>query len=143
MKDKGAKYGGCLFFASNALARNMTRLAEEAYAPTGLAPSHAMLLMTIIDSPGINPTDAAEIMQLNPSTVTRFVEKLESKGLVNRQTQGKFTELYATDEGNAMNMRIKAAWMSLYAKYIAIVGEEQACSLASLAFKTAKKLEEA
>jgi DNA-binding MarR family transcriptional regulator len=93
MQDKSAKYCGCLYFASNALARNITRLAEEAYAPTGLAPSHAMLLMAVIDQPGINPTEIAEIMLLKPSTVTRLVEKLEQKGLATRQSNGKFTEI--------------------------------------------------
>jgi DNA-binding MarR family transcriptional regulator len=142
MKDKSAKYCGCLYFASNALARNITRLAEEAYAPTGLAPSHAMLLMAVIDQPGINPTEIAEIMLLKPSTVTRLVEKLEQKALVTRQTNGKFTEVFPTGEGNALNMKIKSAWMDLYRHYTELLGEEAGAQLAALSYKAAKTLEE-
>jgi DNA-binding MarR family transcriptional regulator len=35
------------------------------------------------------PLEVAEIMLLDPSTVTRLVEKLQSKGLVTRKTQGR------------------------------------------------------
>lgn len=141
MQDKSAKYCGCLYFASNALARNITRLAEEAYAPTGLAPSHAMLLMVVIDQPGIGPSEIAETMLLQPSTVTRFVEKLEQKGLVTRKTNGKFTEVYPTEEGSAFNMRLKAAWMDLYRNYSAQLGEPEAAQLAGFAYQSAKKLD--
>lgn len=142
MKDKSAKYCGCLYFASNALARNITRLAEEAYAPTGLAPSHAMLLMVVIDEPGIGPSEIAEIMLLQPSTVTRFVEKLEQKGLVERKTNGKFTEVYPTEGGTALNMKIRAAWTDLYRDYTARLGDAEGVQLAGLAYQSAKKLDE-
>ena len=142
MQDKSTKYCGCLYFASNALARNLTRLAEEAYAPTGLAPSHAMLLMAVIAQPGINPTDLANIMLLKPSTVTRFVEKLEQKGLAERRSNGKYTEVYPTEIGNALNMKIKAAWMDLYRHYTELLGEEAGTQLAALSYKAAKTLED-
>jgi MarR family transcriptional regulator, organic hydroperoxide resistance regulator len=138
MKDKSSKFCGCLYFTSNALARNVTRMADEAYAPTGLAPSHAMLLMAVIDAPGINPTELAEIMLLSPSTVTRLVEKLEQKGLVLRQSNGKFTEVYPTEAGTAMRMKITAAWMDLYRNYTGLLGEPEAGALAGLAYKAAK-----
>ncbi len=141
MQDKSSKFCGCLYFASNALARNITRLAEEAYAPTGLAPSYAMLLMAVIDQPGINPTAIAEIMLLKPSTVTRFIEKLELKGLVTRETNGKFTEVYPTESAIAIQMKIKAAWMDLYRQYSTLLGETAAVQLAGGAYQAAKKLE--
>ncbi len=141
MKDKSAKYCGCLYFASSALARNITRLAEQAYAPTGLAPSQAMLLMAVIDQPGINPTQISEIMLLKPSTVTRGVEKLEQAGLVERQSNGKFIEVYPTTEGKALNMKIKAAWTDLYRNYNEKLGEAESMQLATLAYGAAKNLE--
>ena len=45
--------------------------------------------MTVNRNPGVRPLEAAEIMLLDPSTVTRLVEKLQSKGLVTRKTQGR------------------------------------------------------
>ena len=141
MKDKSAKYCGCLYFASNALARNITRLAEEAYAPTGLAPSYAMVLMTVIDQPGINLGEIAEIMLLKPSTVTRLVDQLEQKAYLTRQTKGKCTEVYPTEEGRGFNMKIKSAWMDLYRRYSELLGEEAANQLVALSYNAAKTLE--
>ena len=45
--------------------------------------------MTVNRNPSVRPLEAAEIMLLDPSTVTRLVQKLQSKGLVTRKTQGR------------------------------------------------------
>lgn len=73
-------YCRCLYFSANALARAVTRIAEEEYAAVGLAPSHAFILMTVNKQPGITAGEVADIMLLDPSTVTRLVEKLEKQG---------------------------------------------------------------
>ena len=85
MAESEHPYCRCLFYAANALARTITRLAEEAFAPTGLAPSPAFVLMTVHRQPGVQPSEIAAIMMLSPSTVTRLVEKLEAKGLLLRK----------------------------------------------------------
>ena len=45
--------------------------------------------MTVNRKPWRAAPQVAEIMLLDPSTVTRLVEKLQSKGLVTRKTQGR------------------------------------------------------
>ena len=45
--------------------------------------------MTVNRNPGVLPLQAVEIMLLDPSTVTRLVEKLQSNGLVTPKTQGR------------------------------------------------------
>jgi DNA-binding MarR family transcriptional regulator len=45
--------------------------------------------MTVNRNPSVWSLKAAEIMLLDPSTVTRLVEKLQSKGLAIRKTQGR------------------------------------------------------
>jgi hypothetical protein len=37
MKDEMPDYCGCLFYSVNALSRIMTRMADEAFATTGLS----------------------------------------------------------------------------------------------------------
>jgi predicted transcriptional regulator len=44
--------------------------------------------MTVNRNPSVRPLEAAEIMLLDPSTVTRLVQRIQSKGLVTRKTQG-------------------------------------------------------
>ena len=71
MSEKSLKYGSCMYYSANALARIITKIAEEEFGTFGISPSYAFLLMTINDKPGIKPMEISEIMMLNPSTITR------------------------------------------------------------------------
>lgn len=55
VKAADSTYSQCLYFSSNALARKMEKLAIECWKPVGLSPSHAYLLMLVLDNPGIHP----------------------------------------------------------------------------------------
>jgi DNA-binding MarR family transcriptional regulator len=103
MNDKKATYCSCMFYSANALARVLTKMAEEEFAITGLAPSYSFLLMTVNNNDGIQPMDISEIMQLTPSTVTRLVEKMEQKKYVKRESKGKSTFVYITEKGKKID----------------------------------------
>jgi len=124
-----SKYCGCLYYSSNALARVMTRLAEEEFASTGLTPSYAFVLMTVSSQPGIQPKDLSTHMQLTPSTVTRLVEKLEFRGLVERKNTGRSTEIHPTSKGQELIGIIERSWKNLYERYSNQIGEEEAKEL--------------
>lgn len=139
--EKKSEYCSCLYYTANALARNMTRLAEAAFASTGLAPSYAFLVMSINKSPGQQAGELAEIMMLSPSTITRLIEKLEQKGLVKRVTEGRSTLVFPTAASVALNEQIKTAWSGLYQKYADILGDEAALNLTAQTYEAAVKLE--
>jgi len=134
------KYCGCLYYSANALARVITRLAEEEFGMVQLAPSYAFLLMSINAKPGIQPNEISEIMMLQPSTVTRLVEKMEYKGYVERKSNGKFTEIYPTQKSLDLDPKIKEAWLNLLNRYNRLIGEEKGRQLASEIFDAAIKL---
>ncbi|MGL5946450.1 MAG: MarR family winged helix-turn-helix transcriptional regulator, partial [Sediminibacterium sp.] len=96
MKITDSKYKQCLYFTSSALARKVEKLAIESWKKVDLSPSHAYLLMLVLDEPGMQPGVLAEELQLSPSTITRLIEKLELKKLVIRTTEGKITNVYPT-----------------------------------------------
>ena len=110
-------------------------------SPAPASPPPSYLVMTVNDSPGINATALSETMQLKPSTVTRLVEKMETKGILTRKAVGKFTEVHPTDKSRALNMRLHEAWVNLYKRYVAVLGEAEANQLAGLAFQAAKALD--
>ena len=91
-----SKFHQCIYFASQALARKVEKLAIACWQPVGLSPSHAYLLMLVLENPGIQPMEICQQLQLTPSTITRLTEKLESRGLVNRHYEGKETHLQPT-----------------------------------------------
>ena len=125
MEKCETKYCGCLYYSANALARVMTRMAEEEFASTGLTPSYAFVLMTVNSQPGIQPKELSQHMQLTPSTVTRLVEKLEARGFLERNIIGRSTEIYPTSKSLELNDKIEEAWKNLYNRYSNLVGENE------------------
>ncbi len=123
-KAERSPYCQCLYFSANALARSMTRLAEEVFAPTGLRPSHAFVLMTVASNPGAHPGQIAEKMQLTASTVTRLVEALERRSLLVRVPGGREVNVILTKEGARLADVARTAWRQLYLRYVELLGEE-------------------
>jgi DNA-binding MarR family transcriptional regulator len=123
--DKAKLLHNCLYFTANALARQVTKLAEEAFRPTGLAPSQAFLLMLVNEQPGITQKELGEALHLAPSTITRMVDHLSSrKGLVKRQSQGRTAPILPTEQGGAMMEQIARCWHDLHERYSKVLGEE-------------------
>ena len=140
MTKNDSIYCQCLYYSANALARVMTKMAEEEFSITGLAPSYAFLLMSINGKPGIQPKEISDIMQLTPSTVSRLIEKMEIRGYVERKSIGRTTEVYPTDKSLALDVKIKEAWMSLYKNYTNLMGEDEARKLTADVYEASKKL---
>ncbi|MCA6440246.1 MAG: MarR family transcriptional regulator [Chitinophagaceae bacterium] len=125
MKITDSKYKQCLYFTSGALARKVEKLAIESWKRVDLSPSHAYLLMLVLDEPGIQPGVLAEELQLSPSTVTRLIEKLETKKLVIRTTEGKITNVYPTPKSKEMHHQFKECVHDFYENYAGILGKEE------------------
>ena len=140
MKNKSDKYCSCLYFSTNALSRVVTRIAEEEFSLTGIAPSYAFVLMTINDKPGINPMEISEVMMLNPSTITRFIEKLEGRGYLTREICGKFTKVYPTAKSRRLEKNLQKAWQNLFERYAGILGENHSRLLTLTIYEASKKL---
>jgi len=140
LKTTESKYRQCLYFTANALARKIEKLALESWSKVDLSPSHAYLLMLVIEEPGVQPTTIAEHLQLQPSTITRLIEKLEEKKLVVRTTEGKITNVYPTPKGKDMIPRLKDCVNDFYNSYSAILGKEESARLVQAIGKFADKL---
>lgn len=129
MKTTESQYCKCLYFTANALARKVEKLARESWKPVDLSPSHAYLLMMVIAQPGVQPGAIGEELQLQPSTITRLIEKLEQRKLVVRITEGKLTNVYATPAGKALQPQLQDCQIHFYKTYSAILGKESSGAL--------------
>lgn len=138
MKD--CKYGMCLYFTSAALARKVEKLATESWKKVNLSPSHAYLLMTVLDEPGIQPSALSAQLHLQPSTITRLIEKLEEKKLTVRTTEGKITNVYPTPKAKELYPKMKECLNHFYQKYSALLGKEESNKLVTDIGKIADKL---
>jgi len=141
VKTSESKYCQCLYFTANALARKTEKLAQQAWKPVGMSPSHGYLLMMVIQEPGIQPTALADQLQLQPSTVTRLIEKLEERKLLVRITEGKTTNVYPTPKGKDLLPRLKESVQQFQQQYTALLGREESAKLVQQMAKVADKLE--
>lgn len=135
----------CMYFVSARLHRVLERMAEDRFSATGLPPSHAFLLMTVEDSPGITAGELARALHLAPSTLTRFLDRLEEKGLVRRSREGRQASVEPTAKGRRLRPALDAGWEELWRDYTAILGKVasdalvQAMVAAGDALETAEK----
>ncbi|MCD9020296.1 MarR family winged helix-turn-helix transcriptional regulator [Cohnella silvisoli] len=131
----------CLFFTANRLSRSITRIAEEQFASTGLSPMYGYLILLVNGIPGITQKELAEKLYVTPSTLTRFIDKLEAKQLVERKVQGKTVLVYPTVKGQGLEDTIRQASRNLHDSYAALLGEEESDQLSQDIKKTSERLE--
>lgn len=143
MADSKTLFECCLYFTANNLARTITRMAEEAFAPLGLSPSQAFLVMLAIESPGMSASDMASQLHLAPSTVTRLVDGLIRKDFVERKIEGKASLIHPTAKSKELVTEIAAAWKRLYHNYSDILGEDAGRDLTGLLHSAFQRLDSA
>ncbi|MFK7692393.1 MarR family winged helix-turn-helix transcriptional regulator [Paenibacillus sp. HJGM_3] len=131
----------CLFFTANRLGRAITKLAEEEFAPTGLTPMYGYLIRLVNGEPGISQKELSEKLSVTASTLTRFIDKLEGKQLVERKGQGKTVHVYPTEKSRALEGTIRQASKSLKERYEALLGPELAQRLTLETEQSSEKLE--
>lgn len=130
-----------MYFTANALARKIEKLAQQSLSAVDLSPSHAYLLMMVLQEPGVQPSVLADHLQLQPSTITRLIEKLEEKKLVVRTTEGKTTNVYPSPKGKEIQPKLKDCLHEFYTSYASILGKEESARLVQNMGKMADKLE--
>ncbi|MBN8826732.1 MULTISPECIES: MarR family transcriptional regulator [unclassified Spirosoma] len=135
-----SRYSACLLFSANALARAITAIGDEEFGRFGMCYSHAYMLCEVVSQPGITPSELSETLCLTPSTITRLVEKLEQKRLVRRESEGKKTLIFPTEEGESIKPDITAAWDRVSERYSQVLGETNVCQLTQQIFKASKVL---
>jgi len=129
MKTTESKYCKCLYFTSGALARKVEKLAQQSWQQVNLSPSHAYLLMMVIENPGMQPGSIGEQLQLTPSTITRLIQKLEESKLVVRISEGKATNVYPTPKGKELMPKLKVCRDDFHSRYVAILGNDESAKL--------------
>jgi DNA-binding MarR family transcriptional regulator len=140
MKSSESKYAQCLYFTANALARKVEKLAIESWKPAGLPPSHAYLLMMVLEEPGEQPGNIAQHLQLTPSTVTRLLEKLEEKKLIVRTTEGKVTNVYPTPKARQLRSKFTACLEHFYQACERLIDKEEGNNLLAKMHALADKM---
>ena len=140
MLDRNELLGDCLYYSVNKLSRIIGKFADEEFRMTGLSPTYAFLLSVVNESDGISQKEIGEVLDVAPSTITRFIDKLENSGHLERRVEGKNSFIYSTEKGKALQKDINTAWSNLHAIYKEYLGVEECKELTKILNETCAKL---
>lgn len=141
MAEQESPFCNCLYFSANSLARCVSRIAEEAFAKTGLAPSYAYVLQIVLSKPGIAQKEIGQHMMLTPSTITRFIDKLQVKGYINRKVEGKNCYIHPTTKGKSLAPQLEQAMHELNESYGKVLGDAAVCELTQKIYQSTISLD--
>ena len=115
----------CLYFNSNALVRRINKKWEQAYEKTGLSPAHAYLLRLVLEKGELSQKQIAEELQLEKSTVTRFVTTLEDRGLIGREKIGREQIIRPSAAAKKMKQQLNRIGDKLYQELQHMLGDTE------------------
>lgn len=135
----------CLYFNVNALARVVNKKWAEAFQKYDLSPAHGYMLRVVLSEPGISQKQLADELRLEKSTITRFVDVLQKKGLVVRRRgnmeDARELSIYATNKANKIHAKLEELGDTLYQTMVSQVGAESLELLVGGLRETTKKIE--
>ncbi|MFV0521587.1 MAG: MarR family winged helix-turn-helix transcriptional regulator [Mangrovibacterium sp.] len=105
-------FDNCLYFRLNRLLRTLSQNADAAFAKHHLSSSHAYLLLLVNDNSGIGTVELSQELNLNPSTITRLVDKMVIQGYLRRVKEGKRCEISCTEEGSSLVIELQRTWQA-------------------------------
>jgi len=142
MADKNPQFDKCLYFTANALARVVSKIADQEFKRIGLSSAHAYVLMVVSQAPGIGHKDLAGRLRLAPSTVTRFVDSLVHQDLVEREGEGRCVSHSPTPAGTAKAKDVARVSETLMHRYTSVLGKQATRNLAGHMNRASEQLEE-
>lgn len=119
----------CLYFTVNSLARAINEMTDRAFSKTGISASYGHLMLIVIDQPNLSLGELSKKMNLKPSTMTRFIDKLENLDYVKRELTGRTVKVSATQNGEKLRPQIINALKTLYENYCEVLGKDFAIKL--------------
>ena len=84
---------------TNSISREITGFYDAYFKEDKLATSYIELLLMIEDYDKISQKAIATKMNLAPSTITRFINKLIKKGLVSKKMDGRISYVTLSESG--------------------------------------------
>lgn len=88
-----------MHLASNSFSREISRHFDSYFDEYDLATSYVELLLILYEKDELSQNDLADEMKLAPSTITRFVNKLVKKGLVQKRKVGRTAVITLSKKG--------------------------------------------
>lgn len=115
-------FAECLYFSSGRFNRIIAQMSDREFKKLGLSSTAAFILMSLEDNDALNPSEIADQLSLDRSTITRFLDKLQRDGLIIRTSEGRKVTVVLTEQGTALQPQLKQLWSQLNEAYQRVLG---------------------
>lgn len=135
MSNRVAGQPGDLNVKLMRVARAHRTLAASLLSQVGLHPGQEALLMELWDHDGRTQADLAESLGVEPPTVTKMLQRMESSELVDRRpdaTDRRAIRVYLTPKGRRLKGRVDKLWAELGSRTFDGLSDRQQSNLRSL-----------
>lgn len=129
-----------MHFTVNSFNRELSRMFDSHFEEEGLATSYIELLLFLYAEKSLSQNQIAERMNLAPSTITRFIRKLEKLNLVEKKKQGRSVEIDLTDNGKKMCPRVQKKYEAAVGELETLLGEKYVTTVEQLLEHGVKQL---
>lgn len=109
---------------TNTFSRNLTSFFDERLEQFGLATSYVELMILLKRSDDFSQKELAQNLSLAPSTITRFIDKLEKQGYVKKERKGREAYAGLTKNGRIVSEEMESVYQSAVDDLKEIVGEK-------------------
>ncbi|MCX4678132.1 MarR family winged helix-turn-helix transcriptional regulator [Streptomyces sp. NBC_01433] len=130
-----AARGGPLSHAVSRIARLHRITAGKLLKGLDLYPGQEFLMMHLWDAGAVRQSELIKALDLDPSTVTKMLQRLEQTGHVRRRpdpADRRAVLVEATDDSCALRTAVEAAWTNLEEHTLAGLGPAERAELARL-----------
>jgi len=109
---------------TNIFSRNLTAFFNARLGQFGLATSYVELMILLNQKEEFSQNELAERLSLAPSTITRFIDKLEKQGLVGKNRKGRQAYVALTQDGRKISKEMESVYQSAVEELQEMVGEK-------------------
>ena len=113
-----------MHFTVNSFAREVGKIFDDHLKSMGIAPSYAELLMMLSERDGMLQQEIADEMNLAPSTITRFIAKLEKENMVRKRKKTGRSDIILTEKGVTKTAKIKNKYADAVKEIESLLGEK-------------------
>lgn len=122
-------FAECLYFSSARLNRMIAKISDDTFKKMGLSSTAAFILMGLEDGDVLYPSQLATELSLDRSTITRFLDKLQRDGLIERTMVGRSVEVRLSPAGRQLQPELMQTWSDLNKHYQDLFGVEEEATL--------------
>ena len=84
---------------ANRFSREISAFYDSYFKSEKLATSYIELILIVEEAGDVTQKEIADKLSLAPSTITRFINKLEKRGLVSKKMDGRMARIVLTNRG--------------------------------------------